>query len=1059
MSFFPDLLHELTAALKPLIDAGSDPWMLDQLLAQVAVDASQLGASGFVTQLAAIGPAVSQLEAAIANPPDTLAAVGAALDATRTLVNAVSALTNGLPAGSEQLASDLVQLVVLRYFAHRWPLGYQLAIAAGVIGRGLTQVGGIVPARMPTDLVLWANLEQLFRDPVGALCDQFPAHPLATVEDVHTTMDVAVARFGGLTTALGIPWRYGYDPEDAAALGDYAPRLDHAVLLLAPRSWTDQPLGVVVTLSSADRDDLGIVLAPFGAFAIERDLDRFHLSVQGSAGIQAVAFGGGKGFQVLATSGAVDASLAVTLSQAPASDRGPYVVGTAKGTRLELQGTTLHAAVALAAAARTVDLGIDIPSVVLVLTADGGDGFLSSIIGNGELRTTIDFGLSYATGKGLHLKSGTGLTVTLPVALSTGPLKLEQVALTLAPTEQAVEVTVAATLALTIGPVAVTVQDMGVRTTATLPSTSPPRAFDLDVGFKTPTGVGLAVDAPVVRGGGFLRHEPELDRYSGALHVTIGGTIDLAAWGVLQSGSGTRHWSLAVFLAGHIPPIELGWNFRLTALGGMLALHHRMDTDALRDAAYGIRGSLDDLLFPDSPETRLPQLLSTMERFFPPAVGSYVAGPMVEIDWGRAGQVNARIRAALLLQLDDEKVAFYGTVRIGFPRLDADSTLRVRAAIEALVDPHRMMARFSITIIEAKLFDSIRFTGGAAFFVRWGSGRTFAFTAGGFHPSYRLYIPSGLVEPPRIGVHWNPVSGVRLDLTQYFAITTTSMQFGAAAHAEVGCSWGQVTGDFSYDFLVMTSPALHMEAGLHARVTVTVFGADLLTAGLDGSLAGPGPWVFSGTVSWSIWIFDISKSFHFEWGDHASVSATPQSAGQILAAELQSPGSWTSSRTRPLPVRVRSGVSAPLAPSDEIEVRQSRLPFGTRVETYEGNPLSDAGVWLLTTSSLSGLVKLGEVTEVFPERRFLARPSTERPFRGGLVCGARLARTDWDVPAVAVAVDSTETDDVVVDGGVTVAGAVGLPVPTLADAVLGALPTASRVRAFPRGAAILEAVS
>ncbi|HEY0985698.1 MAG TPA: DUF6603 domain-containing protein, partial [Kofleriaceae bacterium] len=763
-------------------------------------------------------------------------------------------------------------------------------------------------------------------------------------------------------------------------------------------------------------------------------------------------------FQVLATSGAPDVSLAAELTRIATPERAPYVIGSATGTRLELKGATAHAAVHLAPDARTVDRGIEVPDALLVLTADGADGFLRSVIGDGELRANLDFGLAYTTGKGLRLKAGTKLTAHLPVSLTLGPLSVQEIALTLAPTEQAVEVTVGATLGLAIGPVAATIDGIGVRARATLPSSSPPRALDLGFGFKPPTGLGLSIDASVVSGGGFLSWDSDAGRYTGALHVKIAGLVDIAAWGVLQTGTATQHWSLLIILAGHIPPIELGWNFRLTGLGGMLALHRRMDTDALRDAAYGVSGSLDDLLFPDSPETRLPQLLGTVERFFPPATGSYVAGPMAEIEWGRGAAVNARIRAALLLQLDGSAVALYGTVRIGFPSVDSDATLRIRAGLEALFDIRNGLARFSMVILEAKLFQSIQFTGGAAFFVRWGGGREFAFTIGGFHPAFRPYIPTGLLEPPRLGVHWNPLSGVRLDLSQYFAITTTSMQFGAEAHAEVGCSWGKVTGDLAFDLLVMTSPSLHLEADLHARFTVTVFGSDLMTAGLDGSLVGPGPWVFSGTLNWKVWIFHITKHFQFEWGDRIEVTATPQSAAQILGDELQSAASWTSFRTRALPVKLRSGVGAPIAPRDELEVRQSRLPFNTALETMEGNPLSDAGVWTLSCTSASGITKLADLTDVFPERRFLAEPSKERPFRSGLLCGARLGRADWDISSVAIAVDSTATDDVVIDGGMTVAGAVALPPLTPADTVANALPMIAPARAFTRGGATLELV-
>jgi hypothetical protein len=211
------------------------------------------------------------------------------------------------------LGCCLVQLVVLRYLADRWPLGYQIGIAAGFIDADITRAGGLVQVPMPTDVVVWSAFEQFFADPKAALRGHFSAQPLATVADANTTMDTAVERFGGLATALGIPWRYGYAPQDAAALGVFAPRLDHAVLLLALPSWVgdgDDPLGVVVTLSSADQDDLGVVLAPLGSLTIERDLTAWHLSLSGSADIQAIALGGGTGFQVLATSGAVDASLA-----------------------------------------------------------------------------------------------------------------------------------------------------------------------------------------------------------------------------------------------------------------------------------------------------------------------------------------------------------------------------------------------------------------------------------------------------------------------------------------------------------------------------------------------------------------------------------------------------------------------------------------------------------------------------------------------------------------------------------------------------------------------------
>jgi hypothetical protein len=251
---------------------------------------------------------------------------------------------------------------------------------------------------------------------------------------------------------------------------------------------------------------------------------------------------------------------------------------------------------------------------------------------------------------------------------------------------------------------------------------------------------------------------------------------------------------------------------------------------------------------------------------------------------------------------------------------------------------------------------------------------------------------------------------------------------------------------------------MYMEADLSARVTVSVFGADVLSASLNGTLTGPGPWVLSGEVGWSLWIFDVSKSFQFEWGDPAPVTAAPQSAGKILAGELQAPGNWTSTRSGALPVRLRSGLHGPLAPGDEIQVQQSRLPFGTRVETYEGTVLTDPGIWDFSASSASGIVTLGPVSDVFPERRFLAHPSVDHPFRSGLACGARLVRTDWDVPSTVIGVDAAATDDVVLDGTST-GGSVTVPPPALGDAVAFSLPAASRLRSFAAAASVTEATA
>jgi hypothetical protein len=1074
LSVFVD---ELAKLFQPVTDVVKNPILLPRLLAEIGAESDTAGGDALATALSATATLVQDAKQLAANPSPSfqdiagvLAAVGKVFEALRALSHA-----GGPAAQLENFGTDLADFLVASYLMRSHPLARQIAALLTLVELDELQppavvAGQVVRGAYCIDRFHLDRISDLLGDPVGRLRAAY-ATPLVTVADANAMADKLFPRIRGILRELDVPCRYGFRAGDEPLLGDAAPIVDHALIVWAADKLMGaaEEAGVVFTLSPAERGDLGLLASPFGALQVQTGVGPWAIELDVTAGVEGVAYGR-HGVTLLASPGTaeVEAKLTATLE---APDKGPaFVLGSPHGSRIEVGGAILSAQTTLSEARQSLAMSAAVSKAAIVIAPGDGDGFLQEVLPAGGLHAEFDLGIAWSNEGGIDIGvkvGGSALSGSTPVGLSIGPVRIDAIRRDLRPVEDArgsgVTIAVGVQFTAQVGPVAVALDGPSVGVDALWSLKDPARSLNLGVvhvdglGLRAPTGAGLAIDAGgILTGGGFLLHD--LDRYAGALHVRIADTIDLAAWGVLQTGSATQHWSLVVILAGHIPPVELGWNFRLTGLGGLLALHRRMDIDALSNAAYGVTGCLDDLLFPDSPETRFPQLLATIDRFFPPATGSHVAGPMVEIEWGRGAVVNARIRAALVVQLDGSKVALYGTVRVGFPTVDSDSTLRIRAGLEALFDPRDKLARFSITILEAKLFQSIQFTGGAAFLVRWGSGREFAFTIGGFHPAFRPYIPAGLIEPPRVGVHWNPVSGVRLDLTQYFAITSTSMQFGAAAHAEVGYSWGKVTGDLAYDVLVVTSPALHLEADLHARVTVSVFGADLLSAGLDGSLVGPGPWVFSGNVTWKVWIFGISKSFQLEWGDRVSSSATPQSAGQILGDELTSAANWTSFRTRSVPVKLRSGVTAPLAPRDELEVRQSRLPFDTRVETMEGNPLFDPGVWTLTCTSASGIAKLADVTEVFPERRFLAQPSKERPFRGGLTCGARLGRTDWDISTVAIAVDSTATDDIVVDGGIPVPGAVALPPPAAAAAIAIALPATAAARAFTRGAATLEVV-
>jgi hypothetical protein len=633
-----------------------------------------------------------------------------------------------------------------------------------------------------------------------------------------------------------------------------------------------------------------------------------------------------------------------------------------------------------------------------------------------------------------------------------------------------INVSVTATVSLNVGPVRIAVSGLGLRWTLRLSNEfeSVDDLIDNSVSVPMPTGLAVSVDTDAVSGGGFLqRIESGTGEvtWRGGLALRLGRRYDVTAWGVVQTGGG-RPYTLLVFLAVRFsPPIHLSYSFQLVAVGGLVALNRTMDVDALRDAAMEAEGAkLDPLLFPDRPEERFLELLPALERFFPPAPGHQVVGLLAEIEWRAAetGTTFGRLRLALLAELEDWTVALYGTAQLGLPRVDDPHILRVRASVEVLYDPRRQFVRCSVTLTEAVFCELVHLTGGAAALIRWGDRPDWAITLGGFHPFFRPFIPEGLREPPRLGAFWKPHDLVELSVRVYIARTMSSLQFGFAAHLEAGASWGGLRADTEFNFLVMTAPVPRFEIDFSIRVTVFLFGCDLISASFRGALTGPGPWSIGGSVYWEVCGVDISKDLGpHEWGEPDLSTVTQAQEGrQVLAEALGDTANWTVRRNPRLPVRVRSGAEGALDPRDQIDIRQTRLPLGVDVEVYDAHRLSDPGTWTLQ-SDTGGLAKVSDLTDVFPTRRYLARPPKETPFQGGLASGVRVGGQGWSVRTdLAIESDESITEDLVLDSihapPRRVASHVRVP---LADAARVAAPTRSPERKWTRHTLRLEPVT
>ena len=183
-------------------------------------------------------------------------------------------------------------------------------------------------------------------------------------------------------------------------------------------------------------------------------------------------------------------------------------------------------------------MSADVSSVGDRHRAGDGDGFLQLDPACRGLQAKFDLGLEWSNERGLTFRGAGSLDATLPVGLSIRDvLTVPTIHLGLHPSDAALLAEVSASVGLSLGPVRAAIERIGITTAVTFPE----QGGNLGVGgsrhyrFKPPNGLGLAIDASVVVGGGFLRFDPEKEEYSGILQLEIAEKIAVKAIGLLTT--------------------------------------------------------------------------------------------------------------------------------------------------------------------------------------------------------------------------------------------------------------------------------------------------------------------------------------------------------------------------------------------------------------------------------------------------------------------------------------------------------------------------------------------
>jgi hypothetical protein len=448
---------------------------------------------------------------------------------------------------------------------------------------------------------------------------------------------------------------------------------------------------------------------------------------------------------------------------------------------------------------------------------------------------------------------------------------------------------------------------------------------------------------------------------------------------------------MLAILQGHFPPIEVGFGLALEGVGGLIGLNRRLDVDALRQRFAS--GAAGRILAPEDPIRNAPVLLAELDATFPVTEGTTIVGPTLQLSWIEL----VRIDIGVFLELPGPaRIALLGSARAVIENPSgAKPYLQIRLDILGVLDFTKRTLEFDAVLIDSQLLGVFELTGGAAFRLSWGEEPYIVLSIGGFHPSYNpapLSFPSSLT---RVAL----TRGKRTDLLYlrfeaYFAITTNTLQFGAALEVIVNAGPFKAEGFLGFDALIRFTP-FHFEFAFRASLRISVFGFTLAGVRIAGSLAGPGPITFSGTLTIEILFFEISWSGTFTIGSKTppAVTAVDSALGPLgkelrAAGNLQAGGGgdpWVS-LAPPGP-----GTTLPvLAPSGRLVWSQKRAPLGLLLQRFENAPLTHK-----ETITAAGPQVTGQVADWFAPGSFAelgdADALNQRAFQrlqGGVQLGA-----------------------------------------------------------------------
>jgi hypothetical protein len=641
----------------------------------------------------------------------------------------------------------------------------------------------------------------------------------------------------------------------------------------------------------------------------------------------------------------------------------------------------------------------------LLIDASKGDGFLSRILSGVKIDAPFDLGFTWSLAGGIQFQGSGMLEIQIPLNRSLGPVTFIRAYLAAGFQNGTVPIELSAAISAQIGPVSAVVDRLGLRAILSAPpnggNVGP---LQIDFAFKPPTGVGLAVDAGPISGGGFISYDEPNGRYAGVLALEV-FSVKVSAIALIDTRlpDGRPGYSFLIIISVEFFPIQLGFGFTLNGVGGVCGIHRTINVDALREGVYA--GSLDSIMFPRDPVRNAPQIISDLSRIFPPTEGQFVFGPMAKIGWGTPTLVE--ISLAIIIELPDPiRIALLGQIAAFFPERSV-ALIEIHVDFVAVIDFAAKLLSLDATLRDSRIvFFSM--SGDMALRLAWGDQPSFAIALGGFHPHFQP--PPGFPALRRLTVGIGAGDWVRITCSTYQALTSNSLQFGARAELYINAGVF-VRGWIGFDALIIYSP-FSFEVDISAGLEVGVGSVRMAGVHLDGVLSGPTPWRVRGDATISLFFFDISVDVNVKFGSEEQATLPPADPWPPLRNALVDSRNWSAvpaaGTLGVVTLALRPGVTATVIdPAGKMTWKESVAPLD-RTLTRFGNSETLAPVKFSVDQVLIGTntAEYTSVSDFFAAAQFeeltdaekLSRPSFER-MQAGVEVASASVRAGPSIPA------------------------------------------------------------